>query len=82
MVILDSMSLDQDVHIPKTQIRNAFHSFYKEIILLNHFYTINYEAIRKILKKEKKLIENFPIKLRITPQKFEDLFQDEAFYQG
>ena len=38
----------------KQQLQNAFHEFYKEIVLMNEYINVNLEGFRKILKKFRK----------------------------
>lgn len=42
----------------KEQLKNAYHQFYKEIILMNQYLIVNQEGLRKILKKYKKIISD------------------------
>ena len=48
-------SLGQYYDSSKGELKNCFHLFYKEISLLVDYYHINYEALRKIVKKQKKI---------------------------
>lgn len=43
----------------KQQLQNAFHQFYKEIILMHDYLIVNQEGLRKIIKKFKKFSKPF-----------------------
>lgn len=61
MTILKNLKVDDDYLLHKSLMKNAFHLFYKELILLKEFVNVNQEGIRKILKKHKKVIFSFYI---------------------
>lgn len=79
ITILQSINFEKDYAKLKGELRNCFHLFYKEIILLLDFYFINHEAARKILKKQKKLYAKLPKKL--TPINLEDILDENSFLQ-
>lgn len=77
ITILQSMNFEKDYAKLKGELRNCFHLFYKEIILLSDFYSINHEAARKILKKQKKLYDKLPKKFIAI--KIEDIFDENSY---
>ena len=77
ITILQSMNFEKDYTKLKGELRNCFHLFYKEIILLLDFYFINHEAARKILKKQKKLYAKLPRKL--IPINMEEVLGEDSF---
>lgn len=79
ITILQSINFEKDYAKLKGELRNCFHLFYKEIILLLDFYFINHEAARKILKKQKKLYSKLPKKLLAI--NMEDILNDNSFLQ-
>jgi len=77
ITILESMNFEKDYAKLKGELRNCFHLFYKEIILLLDFYFISHEAARKILKKQKKLFSKLPRKF--TPINLDDILDDDSY---
>ena len=79
VAIIQNMKGEKDYESSKGELKNCFHLFYKEIALLSDYYQINHEALRKILKKQKKLCSNFTNKLPFSPIKFDALYNDTSF---
>jgi len=77
--IIQTMKGEKDYYSSKCQLKNCFHLYYKEISLLLEYYKINYEALRKILKKQKKLCGNFSSRLPFTPIKLDSLYTENSF---
>ena len=79
LAIIQNMKGDQSYESSKGELKNCFHLFYKEISLLVDYYHINYEALRKIIKKQKKLCIGFQNKLPFSPTRFDTLFNEQSF---
>jgi len=79
VAIIQNMKGDQYYDSSKGELKNCFHLFYKEISLLVDYYHINYEALRKIVKKQKKLCASFQTKLPFSAIKFDSFFNEKCF---
>ena len=76
--IISAMKNDPEYQRLWYELKNCFHLYYKEISTLSEYHAVNYESLRMILKKQKKLCNAFPKKF-LTPLKLETFFNENSF---
>ena len=75
--IISTMKTEPNYKKLYGELKNCFHLYYKEISILLDYYNVNAESFKKILKKQKKLCNEFPKKL-FKLMKYDSFFNEKT----